>query len=106
MPSWPLPTSTMTFLTRSASTPSRQSPQRVGGDTATGNWAGLTVPQYLTDQAAPATAALRPLADHANLHPLPADGMSVNISRVTPPSAVSLQATELTVGGEQSIDDT
>jgi HK97 family phage major capsid protein len=80
--------------------------QRAAGDTNTGNWAGLTVPQYLTDMYAPATAALRPFADICNKHPLPADGMSVNISRVTTPSAVSIQATELTAGGEQSLDDT
>src|SRR5258708_21187621 len=80
--------------------------QRAAGDTTTGNWAGLTVPQYVVDMYAPATANLRPFADICNHHPLPADGMSVNISRVTTASAVSLQATELTTGGEVSLDDT
>jgi HK97 family phage major capsid protein len=75
-------------------------------NTTTGNWAGLTVPQYLTDMYAPATAALRPFADICNHHPLPADGMSVNISRVTTSTAVSLQSTEITTAGEQVADDT
>jgi hypothetical protein len=80
--------------------------QRAAGDTTTGNWAGLTVPQYLVNMYAPATAALRPFADVCNKHPLPAEGMSVNISRVTTASAVSLQTSELSAGGEQSLDDT
>src|SRR4051812_13009694 len=60
----------------------------------TGAWSGLTVPQYLTDLYAPATAALRPFADICNRHPLPDSGMSVNISRVTTASGAALQASE------------
>jgi hypothetical protein len=80
---------------------------RAAGDSTTANWAGLTVPQYLTDMYAPAVAAMRPFADICNHHDLPANGMTVNISLVTTPSAVGLQASELPAGvTAQSIDDT
>lgn len=72
----------------------------------TGAWAGLTVPQYLTDLYAPATAALRPFADVCNRHPLPDDGMSVNISRVTTASGAALQANENAAVQETNMDDT
>jgi hypothetical protein len=80
--------------------------QRAAGDTITSNWTGLVVPQYLTDLYAPATAALRPLADACTKHPLPADGMTVNISRVTTASSAALQTTELTAVSATSLDDT
>ncbi|GII89633.1 hypothetical protein Ssi03_76230 [Sphaerisporangium siamense] len=72
----------------------------------TGAWAGLTVPQYLTDLYAPATAALRPFADICNRHPLPEHGMSVNISRVTTASSAALQASENSAVSETNMDDT
>jgi hypothetical protein len=72
----------------------------------TGAFAGLTVPQYLTDLYAPATAALRPFADACNRHPLPADGMSVNISRITTASSAALQASENSAVSETNLDDT
>jgi hypothetical protein len=74
--------------------------------TGTGNFAGLTVPQYLTDMYAPATAALRPFADICNGHPLPEQGMSVEISRITTPSSAGIQATQNTEVAEQNMDDT
>jgi hypothetical protein len=80
--------------------------QRAAGDTLTSNWAGLVVPQYITDMKAPAIAALRPFANVCNSHDLPPDGMSVNISRVTTASSVALQATELTAVSATSLDDT
>jgi hypothetical protein len=80
---------------------------RAAGDTTTANWSGLVVPQYLVDMVAPAVANLRPFADAAtNKHPLPADGMSVNISRVTTPSQAGLQTAELATVPTQSLDDT
>lgn len=79
---------------------------RAAGDTLTTNWSGLVVPQYLTELYAPATAALRPFADICNQHPLPADGMSVEISRVTTASSVALQSTQLTAVSATSMDDT
>jgi len=66
---------------------------RAAGDETTSNFSGLTVPQYLVDMVAPATAAMRPFADACtNKHNLPSDGMSVNISRITTPTSAGLQA--------------
>ena len=72
----------------------------------TGAFAGLTVPQYLTELYAPATAALRPFADICNKHDLPDNGMTVNISRITTASGVALQATENTAVQNTDMDDT
>jgi hypothetical protein len=77
--------------------------QRAAG---TGAFAGLTVPQYLTDMYAPAVAALRPFADLCNHHDLPPDGMTVNISRITTATSVALQASENSAVSETNIDDT
>jgi HK97 family phage major capsid protein len=72
----------------------------------TGAFAGLTVPQYLTDLYAPAVAAMRPFADACNKHELPAAGMTVNISRITTATSAALQASENTAVSETNIDDT
>lgn len=72
----------------------------------TGAFSGLTVPQYLTDLYAPATAALRPFADVCNKHPLPEQGMSVNISRITTASGAALQASENAAVQNTDMDDT
>lgn len=72
----------------------------------TGAFAGLTVPQYLTDMYAPATANLRPFADICNKHDLPPDGMTVNISRITTATGVALQSSENSGVQETNIDDT
>jgi HK97 family phage major capsid protein len=72
----------------------------------TGAFTGLVVPQYLTDMYAPHVKALRPFADICNKHDLPAEGMTVNISRITTGTTVALQATENTAGSESAIDDT
>lgn len=74
--------------------------------TSTGNFSGLTIPQYLTDMYAPATAALRPFADICNRHPLPEAGMSVNISRITTSSSAANQAAENDAVSETNMDDT
>ena len=58
----------------------------------TGAFTGLVVPQYLTGMYAPATAPLRPFADICNKHDLPDDGITINISRITTPTGVGLQA--------------
>jgi len=71
----------------------------------TSNFAGLVVPQYLTDLYAPAVAALRPFADICNNHDLPENGMTVNISRITTPTAVGIQ-TEGNAASTADIDDT
>ncbi|MFJ3282452.1 phage major capsid protein [Streptomyces halstedii] len=72
----------------------------------TGAFSGLTVPQYLTDMYAPKTANLRPFADICNTHQLPADGMSVNISRITTASSADNQAAENDAVSETNMDDT
>lgn len=72
----------------------------------TGAFAGLTVPQYLTDMYAPAVAALRPFADQCNKHDLPSDGMVVNISQITTATSAALQASENSSVSETNIDDT
>lgn len=72
----------------------------------TGAFAGLTVPQYLTDLYAPAVAAMRPFADACNGHVLPSDGMTVNISRITTATSAALQASENSSVSETNIDDT
>lgn len=72
----------------------------------TGAFAGLTVPQYLTDLYAPAVAAMRPFADACNHHELPAEGMTVNLSRITTATSAALQASENTAVSETNIDDT
>lgn len=76
------------------------------GAVGTSAFAGLTVPQYLTDLVAPSAKAGRPLADAARKHALPAEGMTVNISRVTTGTAAALQASQNAAVTESSIDDT
>ena len=71
----------------------------------TGAFAGLVVPQYLTDLYAPAAKASRPFADAINQHPLPADGMTVNLSRITTATSTAVVA-ENTAVSETNIDDT
>jgi HK97 family phage major capsid protein len=72
----------------------------------TGAFAGLVVPQYLTELFAPAASTLRPFADACNQHDLPPNGMSVNISRITTPTGAGLQASENTAVTEANMDDT
>ena len=75
-------------------------------DVGTSAFSGLVVPQYLVDMVAPHVANLRPFADLCNKHPLPAQGMSLDISRITTASAVALQTAELAAGGSTAMDDT
>ncbi len=88
------------YLSRALSDPTQS--RAVG----TGAFAGLTVPQYLTDLYAPAASAKRPFADVCNGHELPAQGMTANISRITTATSVDLQASENTGVSETDIDDT
>src|SRR5690606_16512581 len=75
-------------------------------DVGTGAFAGLTVPQYLTDLAAPAARAGAPTVEICNRHSLPADGMTVNISRITTASAASAQTADNDAVDETDMDDT
>lgn len=73
--------------------------------TTTSNFAGLVVPQYLTDLAAPLARAGRPVADAARKHPLPAEGMTLSISKVTTGTSVATQTEGASVS-ETDMDDT
>lgn len=75
-------------------------------DVTTGAFAGLTVPQYLTDMVAPAVKNKRPFLDICRKHPLPAQGMTVEISRITTETTVAVQATQGAAVSETDIDDT
>lgn len=74
-------------------------------DVTSANFAGLVVPQYLTDLAAPYARAGRPVADAARKHPLPAQGLTISISKVTTGSGVASQS-EGSAVQETNMDDT
>ena len=72
----------------------------------TGAFAGLVIPQYLTDMYAPLARANRPFADACRRHTLPSTGMTVEISRVTTGSNADNQAAENDAVSETNMDDT
>lgn len=72
----------------------------------TGAFAGLVIPQYLTDMYAPMARTNRPFADACRRRPLPAQGMTVEIARVTTGTSVDNQTAENTAVAEQDMDDT
>jgi len=73
----------------------------------TGNFAGLVIPQYLVDLAAPLARAGRPTADFAtNKMALPAAGMTLNISRMTTGTSTAIQAAENDAISDTNADDT
>lgn len=80
--------------------------ERAAGDAGTGAFAGLTVPQYLTELYAPKARARQPFADACNKHDLPTQGMTVNISQITTGSSTALQAAEFDAASATSMDDT
>ena len=75
-------------------------------DGTTANYAGLVVPQYLTALASELSRAGRPFSDQCTSLPLPDDGMTINISRVTTGSSAAAQAAENNAVSETDIDDT
>ncbi len=76
-------------------------------DVGTGNFAGLVIPQYLVDLAAPLARAGRPTADFAtNKMILPPAGMTLNISRMTTGTSTAVQAAENDAISETNADDT
>ena len=66
----------------------------------------IVVPQYLVDLYAPALRAGRPLADIANRMALPAEGMTVEIPRITTGTSAAVQATQNTGVSETNMDET
>ena len=75
-------------------------------DGTTGSFAGLVVPQYLTDWAADLARAGRPFADQCTQLPLGDNGMTLNISRVTTGATAAVQAAENDAVSQTDIDDT
>jgi len=76
-------------------------------DVDTSNFAGLVIPQYLVDLAAPLARAGRPFADFAtNKMALPVSGMTLNISRMTTGSSTAVQVTQNDAVSETNVDDT
>lgn len=73
---------------------------------ATSAFAGLVVPQYLTDLVAKNASAARPFADICNKHDLPATGTTVNISRITTATSAAAQSAENASVSETNLDDT
>ena len=74
-------------------------------DVTSANFAGLVVPQFLTDLAAPFARAGRPFLDVARKHQLPESGLVISISKVTTGSATAVQ-TEGAAVQETNMDDT
>lgn len=74
-------------------------------DVTSANFAGLIVPQFLTELAAPFARAGRPTADIARKHQLPDAGLTLSISKVTTGSSVAEQ-TEGAAVSETNMDDT
>jgi HK97 family phage major capsid protein len=76
-------------------------------DVGTGAFAGLVIPQYLIDLAAPLARAGRPYADFGTTkHTLPESGMTLNISRGTTGSSASAQDPQNNAVSETDMDDT
>lgn len=75
-------------------------------DVGTSAFTGLVVPQYLTDEYAALARAGRVTANICRKLPLPDDGMTLNISRITTGTATAVQATENAAVQETNIDDT
>jgi HK97 family phage major capsid protein len=74
-------------------------------DVTSANFAGLVVPQFLTELAAPLARAGRPVADIARKHQLPAAGLTISISKVTTGSSTAAQSEGAAVS-ETNMDDT
>lgn len=75
-------------------------------DVGTTAFDGLTIPQYLIDLYAPNAVAGRPYANAVRSLPLPASGMTVEVSRITTATGVAVQATQNSGVQETDIDDT
>ena len=76
-------------------------------DVGTGAFAGLVIPQYLVDLAAPLARAGRSFADFGTTkHTLPEAGMTLNISRGTTGSSAAAQDPQNNAVQETDMDDT
>jgi HK97 family phage major capsid protein len=75
-------------------------------DVGTGAFAGLVVPQYLTDLVAEKARGGSPFYNALPKAPLPDKGMKVELSRITTGSTAAFQATQNSALDETNIDDT
>ena len=75
-------------------------------DVGTGAFAGLVVPQYLTDLVAKKARAGSPFYNAVPKAPLPEKGMKVELSRITTGSETTFQASENAALTETNMDDT
>lgn len=66
----------------------------------------IVVPQFLVDLVAPVARAGRPTADICTRYPLPAEGMTVEIPRLTTGTSAAVQATQNTSVSETNLDET
>lgn len=78
----------------------------VAGSPISSDFNGLVVPQYLIDMTAPKVANMRPFADVANHHVLPAAGLSFVVPTITTATSVTTPADELTAVAAVSIGET
>ena len=74
-------------------------------DVTSANFAGLVVPQFLTELAAPFARAGRVTSDLARKHQLPDAGLTISLSKVTTGTAVAEQTEGASVQ-ETDMDDT
>jgi len=74
-------------------------------DVTSANFAGLVVPQFLTELAAPFARAGRPFLDAARKHQLPEAGLTISLSKVTTGSSTAVQSEGAAVS-ETNMDDT
>jgi HK97 family phage major capsid protein len=74
-------------------------------DVTSANFAGLVVPQFLTELAAPFARAGRPFLDQVRKHQLPDEGLTISISKVTTGTATAVQSEGAAVQ-ETNMDDT
>lgn len=72
----------------------------------TGAVAGFVPPAYLTELFAEYARAGRPVANLCRRLPLPAEGMTVEIPRVTTPTTTAVQASQNATLSNQDLDDT
>ena len=75
-------------------------------DSSSSNFAGLVVPQYLVNEAAALARAGSPVLQNSRRLNLPADGLTVNISRITTGTSIAAQSAENAALTESSPDDT
>lgn len=75
-------------------------------DSSSSNFAGLVIPAYLSDLAAPLARAGSPTIQNSRRIPLGPSGLTVNISRITTGTSVAAQSAENAALSNTDPDDT